>query len=1070
MIDSSYKFLSNVPIGQDLFEGKSQEKIANLLSEVLQKDDFQIIGIDGGWGTGKSNLVKIVETKLQKECNFFIYDVWGHQEDDQRKAILVELTEYIADQNSGLSVQHKKWADKLDRLLSKEKRVTTITIPFLSIGFILSLFLIIYVPSVTVFVKDLEKDKFYTKLVLVMLPIIIWFGIYICKLIGNFKKAKTRWTRNNVKSSLKLTLQQMMQVYGSKQTDETKVETISEKEPTVRDFRDWMKEIDFDLGTNRKKMVIVLDNFDRLSKKHIQSIWSSIHIFFHEEKYKNIKVIIPFDRAHIRTAFSELNGSEKEKIGPNFANDYINKTFDLVYRISPPIMSNWKSFFAKCWMDAVQSHYEEAEYIKIEQIFETYAQTVTPREIIAFINEVVSVIQLYNKIPARYIGIFVLNKDTILVDPLKAITEADFLRGLGYLYKEDDNFQKYITSLSYQIDPDNALEVVYTKRLKESLVNREINNLNEIAKTEIFSKIIFSVLNDLDDYEMPVMALDKLSSEANISKTKLEYAWSIVYIKEKKKPFTGFILKAHQKTIFKRIDINEKIEWVLTHLNALQAASEFQVVEYAKVVDEYDTIDRENSFNIDIFKLLKPKKIDPEALLSLVDTYQKSYSLFKITTGEKELNDILIDQINDNPYALVAIEYLVPYYNFDRVKDKIIARISKVKSDYEQLRQLFPPLKHIMKSKGLIGTLLTDSEINNYYGDSDEDDDLGYDMVAMFLARGNNYQVSTDEYLQPELDQDPLPEFVKKVSERIQYYINYEALLKLSTSFNSSLMKAVIQDVVQNNYQMQSVDVRELIEIFDKVCEANELDPFLFMNGLNSWNTPEFDSTLFESTPPLFCQTAVSSDTNLGKEFITSLNNYFDTLTTNSWVDIFKNTENNIFCALKIINYSNWKSFAITAFEKVLLEMISISLIKNPTDHLYIIQSFKDSGKNLTNLFKNIRDEFTSGRTKMIPLLFEFIGDAILETGEIQEKSVDVFRTILIPSLLTSEPCLNILKKHNTIIKKLLKNAPKTDSASLVDTIIDLNDNQSVKEFGDLIGLKKHSKEKNEGNNKKSGT
>ena len=36
-----------------------------------------------------------------------------------------------------------------------------------------------------------------------------------------------------------------------------------------------------------------------------------------------------------------MNGkSEKD-----FADDYINKTFDLVYRVSLPILSNWKDFF-----------------------------------------------------------------------------------------------------------------------------------------------------------------------------------------------------------------------------------------------------------------------------------------------------------------------------------------------------------------------------------------------------------------------------------------------------------------------------------------------------------------------------------------------------------------------------------------------------------------------------------------------------------------------------------------------------------------------------------------------------
>ncbi|MBF6417024.1 P-loop NTPase fold protein, partial [Nocardia cyriacigeorgica] len=93
---------------------------------------------------------------------------------------------------------------------------------------------------------------------------------------------------------------------------------ISEDQPSVRDFQNWMEDIDKDLG---KKIVIVFDNFDRLPKKHILNIWSSIHIFFAEKEYSNIKVIIPFDREHVQNAFKELNGSDS-----TFGDDYVNKT------------------------------------------------------------------------------------------------------------------------------------------------------------------------------------------------------------------------------------------------------------------------------------------------------------------------------------------------------------------------------------------------------------------------------------------------------------------------------------------------------------------------------------------------------------------------------------------------------------------------------------------------------------------------------------------------------------------------------------------------------------------------
>lgn len=52
------KLLSNAPCNTDLFEGEAHQKLAKAISdEILHDDKCTIIGIDGGWGSGKSNLV-----------------------------------------------------------------------------------------------------------------------------------------------------------------------------------------------------------------------------------------------------------------------------------------------------------------------------------------------------------------------------------------------------------------------------------------------------------------------------------------------------------------------------------------------------------------------------------------------------------------------------------------------------------------------------------------------------------------------------------------------------------------------------------------------------------------------------------------------------------------------------------------------------------------------------------------------------------------------------------------------------------------------------------------------------
>ena len=61
-------------------------------------------------------------SEMQKGSHkFFIYDVWGHQEDDQRKAILVELTEFISceKRNIGRRIRRKLIINFMDLISPK---------------------------------------------------------------------------------------------------------------------------------------------------------------------------------------------------------------------------------------------------------------------------------------------------------------------------------------------------------------------------------------------------------------------------------------------------------------------------------------------------------------------------------------------------------------------------------------------------------------------------------------------------------------------------------------------------------------------------------------------------------------------------------------------------------------------------------------------------------------------------------------------------------------------------------------------------------------------------------------
>jgi len=122
------KYLYDYPLGEDLFEGKSQEKVADNIVSFLKeniKSKKRVVGIDGEWGAGKSNVIEIIRKKTKEDFHIFTFDAWGHQEDLTRRAFLEELTDDLI-KNELLS---SKWSEKLNSKLATNKITTTQNIP-----------------------------------------------------------------------------------------------------------------------------------------------------------------------------------------------------------------------------------------------------------------------------------------------------------------------------------------------------------------------------------------------------------------------------------------------------------------------------------------------------------------------------------------------------------------------------------------------------------------------------------------------------------------------------------------------------------------------------------------------------------------------------------------------------------------------------------------------------------------------------------------------------------------------------------------------------------------------------
>ena len=265
-------FIVDKPLGEDFFEGQSQSKLAENISYYIRKVDDEntnkeslprIIGIEGSWGSGKSNVVTKLDNKLKNLSYYiFTYDTWSHQEDLQRRSILETLVNNLINDKVlhgrvSIAMRNGKshtdeWANQLALLLSNKTTTITKSIPTLSEParwgiFILGLYTILnaFLGLLNNMFPKIELS-FCSFLLIELFP--IFLGIVIAFYYRFYKKR---------------TWEEVFTLLTQKSNNTVDEQFTSSKEPSVTEFKNWLQVISNQLEkkeSSKKKVIIVFDN------------------------------------------------------------------------------------------------------------------------------------------------------------------------------------------------------------------------------------------------------------------------------------------------------------------------------------------------------------------------------------------------------------------------------------------------------------------------------------------------------------------------------------------------------------------------------------------------------------------------------------------------------------------------------------------------------------------------------------------------------------------------------------------------------------------------------------------
>ncbi len=520
VIKEQFKFLDDNPVSEDAFG--CHKNIADSISRKIELDDKgKTIGLEGTWGSGKSSVIKMLEKRWEEneKIEVFTYDAWIHQGDSLRRAFLEEMITNLKNCEwlPSCRKNEREFKDCLecqrfrrdkcpdyicDNLKLRYEHNTVETQPVISMTGIIFGICTLLMPIFLVLIPTVIG---WWKLLYAIIALLPAFIVLIYLAILSYKGEKI--------TAL------LGELFG-KSKDIINHTTQRSPDPTTIEFQEYYRKLlEVALADNDRKLIIVVDNLDRVEANTALGIWGTMRTFLDGSNSMSssfddrVWIIVPYDPIAIKQLWNKnrieikddyqalltVPKSSEKKQEYDLALAFKEKTFQIRYKVSQPLTSKWEAYLDKKLKEAISGQPEEVLQ-NIFQIFRTVALPKygipTPRAMKMFINRIVAMahhypcnatleeIALYVSYEIAEPEIFDQLADTEIKNEarIKDLTTSEFKRALAAIY--------------YGVSKDDADEVLYITGIRNAIAEGDNEGL-EVLRTNISAqRVCYNYLNE----------------------------------------------------------------------------------------------------------------------------------------------------------------------------------------------------------------------------------------------------------------------------------------------------------------------------------------------------------------------------------------------------------------------------------------------------------------------------------------------------------------------------------------------------------------------------------------------
>ena len=1048
------EFLKNEPVGEDLFSGLAQERVADTICDNIES--LYVLGLEGSWGAGKSNLVKILQKKLRKKEDkyfFFIYDAWAHQMDFQRRAIIEEIVEFIDREEELYITKNKLNYVKMKALGTVVETETEMQSSFTWAAF----FLLCAFASAAIHTSMTLKWANY---------LISWMpmGFVLLALLVAMKKTCKDFFSVDHLEHIK---NQLIGAYKQGNTKSTKREYTNTKSPSTAVFKQFFHDVNESIP-EKCVLIIVIDNLDRLPQSNVQEVWTTIQTCFSDGvvEFPKIKIMVPFDQAHLRVNCGE--DGEKD------IHEYIDKTFDAVFRVALPVLNDWEEYFDHQWEKAfgqgtVEENRQELDYVK--RIYDCYTDMITPRNIHSFINQCVTLALLHKEdgIKYRYYAVFISHKEYILRNIIGALSNIDYLGSLKRLFERDEEYFKAIPALSYQVTLDRGQEIAIHRVLRSALQNVDTEKVKEVSQIPTFPSILETLLREFttaDSLESAICALDILSPEDYGGEEIYANRWNMMFqafrdIDIKLDTSEAGYLFPYQKVLLKHGN-KEQIEAILTRLiPQFKNLEDFNAARYISCIQEVEKIVIRK--DIQIFDWLDEIVVSWEQLKKIITDSKQTSGKYRLRSKEEEVDTFLT---NLNIGQLDTIDYLDELhrqgYELKGFKEKVKDELEQPNS-YNEFCILWRNYREVIPQK--IDIDLDIEYISQYIrvAKEEEDHDIESDLLCIVFSKidfnvAENYSEITSYFNQENR--------YKELADKISLYMNYSDLMLRSEQYQtSSLYCAVCRAVTSNTKRCLRANVKELLLKFRSIVKWAKIPKEEFSARLSRWSLVEISDDEVERFLPADFLIFINGLTDsFSEECRSRVRRYLDTSSEAQWGNyIAEGIGSYGISAGRAIDYE-WPSFVWPKIREYLQRLANERKLPEDTEGWKeYVKEFLANGKIgrvLGGLYDSLKTEAISIEE------FKFWGAWIFKYDkmEVDDKTL---RRFVPAELLDDEECRQIILEYSPKVVKIYKKASPDEREEFDDKIRRLmNDDENIRKLANRLGGFDVSSEAEEDSNK----